>query len=136
MVAESAIEENAVAYEKLIHEKIPSLSFDLMMLGMGEDGHTASLFPSTHGLHTKDRLVIANYVPQKQTWRMSMTYECIHMAQTICIYVTGVKKANMVAKVLTGLMTLINFPFKELAPPLIKRFGFSTKKPVNSLSAR
>ena len=53
MVAEKEIEENALAYDQLIREKIPSLGFDLIMLGMGEDGHTASLFPQTHGLHTE-----------------------------------------------------------------------------------
>lgn len=102
MPAEDDIENNAHEYEKMIRRKIPSLQFDLIMLGMGEDGHTASLFPQTHGLHTKDRLVIANYVPQLKTWRMSLTYECIHMAKTICIYVMGAKKAKMVARALLG----------------------------------
>jgi len=101
MKAEENIEENALAYEQLIREKVPNLSFDLVMLGMGEDGHTASLFPETHGLHTSNRLVIANYIPQKQTWRMSLTYECIHAAKQIVIYVLGKAKAGRVKEVLT-----------------------------------
>lgn len=114
MQAENNIEGNADAYEQLIREKIPSLQFDLMMLGMGEDGHTASLFPRTHGLHTKDRLVIANYIPQKHTWRMSLTYECIHMSKVICIYAMGANKAPMVAKVLLGPYDPDNLPVQRI----------------------
>lgn len=102
MPAEEDIEEGARQYEKTIRKHLPSESFDLMMLGVGEDGHTASLFPFTHGLQAKDRLVIANYVPQKHTWRMTVTYECIEHAKITCIYALGKNKASIVAKVLTG----------------------------------
>lgn len=95
-------EEAALEYEALLNEKIPSKALDLVMLGMGEDGHTASLFPYTHGLHTTDKWAIANYVPQKKTWRLSLTYECIHNARHICIYVMGKNKADIVKEVLEG----------------------------------
>ena len=120
MPAEQDIEENAVAYEQLVRQKIPSTRFDLMMLGMGEDGHTASLFPCTHGLHTRDRLVIANYIPQKQTWRMTVTYECIHMSRNICIYAFGAKKANMVATALSGPYNPDQFPIQRVGTPAHK----------------
>ncbi len=111
------IEEHARLYENLIRQKVPSLHFDLIMLGMGEDGHTASLFPRTHGLHTKNRLIIANFVPQKNTWRLSMTFECIHMAKTICIYVMGANKANMVARALMGPYDPDNYPVQRIGTP-------------------
>ena len=120
MRAEENIEENALAYELLIREKVPGSSFDLIMLGMGDDGHTASLFPRTHGLHTNNRLVIANYVPQKQTWRISFTYESIHSARHVVIYVLGQGKEDMVAKVLAG-----NFDPDELP---IQRIGTNKHK--------
>jgi 6-phosphogluconolactonase len=120
MKGESEIEENAIAYERLIREKVPTLQFDLIMLGMGEDGHTASLFPRTHGLHTKDRLVIANYIPQKHTWRMSFTYECIHMAKNICIYVIGANKAATVVKVLLSPYDPDNLPIQRIGTPAHK----------------
>jgi 6-phosphogluconolactonase len=101
MEAEHDIDANARRYEELIKQWIPSGSFDLIMLGMGDDGHTASLFPKTHGLKTNERLAIANYIPQKETWRMSLTFSCINAAQNICIYVLGKSKALMVKKVLT-----------------------------------
>lgn len=96
MQAEENIEDNARLYEEKLSRVLPSKSFDLMMLGMGEDGHTASLFPHTHGLHADHRLIIANYVPQKLTWRMSVTYDCIHSSRLICIYVLGKNKAEAV----------------------------------------
>ena len=120
MVAEKDIEANALAYEQLIKQKVSSLHFDLMMLGMGEDGHTASLFPCTNALHARDRLVVANYVPQKQTWRMTMTYECIHMSRTICIYALGAKKAHMVANVLSGPYDPEQFPVQRIGTPMHK----------------
>ena len=79
MEAEHDIEANAARYEKLIEAKVPSRSFDLVMLGMGDDGHTASLFPQTHALQAEGKLVVANYIPQKKTWRMTLTfslYQC------------------------------------------------------------
>ena len=101
MEAEKDVEEKARQYEQNIQRIIPSKKFDLIMLGMGEDGHTASLFPLTKGLHVKDRLAIANYVPQKETWRMTLTYDCIQLAKCVVIYVMGKNKAEMVAKALS-----------------------------------
>lgn len=92
----------ANSYEALILKYIPNGSFDLVMLGMGEDGHTASLFPKTHGLHTDEGLVIPNYVPQKNTWRMTFTFACINASHNIAIYVLGKSKATMLNNVLTA----------------------------------
>lgn len=117
MVAEKDIEENARAYENLIKEKVPSLAFDFIMLGMGDDGHTASLFPYTQGLHAKNRLVIANEVPQKKTWRMTFTFDLINQARHICIYILGSKKANRVAQVLDDPYDPDQFPIQRVGTP-------------------
>lgn len=101
MQGEIEPEKSATLYENLIIEHVPHHSFDLVMLGMGDDGHTASLFPKTHGLHASGRLVIANFVPQKHTWRLSLTFDCINSGKYITIYVLGKSKAEMLAKVLT-----------------------------------
>jgi 6-phosphogluconolactonase len=102
MVAETNIEKNAENYEHAIKKHIPSGRFDLVMLGMGDDGHTASLFPWTEGLQNTEHLVIANYITQKKVWRMSLTYKCINEAKHIAIYVLGANKAGMVKTVLEG----------------------------------
>lgn len=100
MLVEKEIEKNALEYEKIIHTVLGKRSFDLIMLGMGDDGHTASLFPHTKALQSQGRLVIANEVPQHKTWRMTMTFECINLAENIVIYVLGAGKKQMLAKVL------------------------------------
>lgn len=100
MKAESHIEEAALEYEEIIRQKIKDASFDLIMLGMGEDGHTASLFPETEALDCQDRLVVANYVSKLNAWRMTFTFECINRAKNIFIYVLGKSKSKIVFKAL------------------------------------
>jgi len=96
MEADFHIEENAKRYEEVITAHVPNCSFDLMMLGVGEDGHTASLFPETKALKESTRLVVANEVPQKKTWRMTMTYPLINKARSIAIYALGERKAPII----------------------------------------
>ncbi len=98
MAAEVSIENQALAYEQLLHKEIPT-GFDYLMLGMGEDGHTASLFPQTAGLSTLNRWVIANYIPQKSIWRMTLTFDCINSAQNIVLYVLGKGKQEKVLEI-------------------------------------
>lgn len=113
MVAETDIEKNALAYENLIKEKVKR-PFDLIMLGIGEDGHTASLFPHTKGLDVVKRLVIANQVPQKNTWRMSFTFECINQATNIVLYAIGSSKASILQKVLTSAFNPDEYPSQRI----------------------
>lgn len=107
-------ETDAKKYEKLITKKIPSQKFDLVMLGMGDDGHTASLFPMTHGLHSNQRLVIANFIPQKDCWRITLTYECINDASHTAIYVMGKNKASMIEKVFTSPFNIDQLPIQGI----------------------
>lgn len=99
MKAEHDIEANALDYENVIKKTLNLRPFDLIMLGMGEDGHTASLFPETNALSEEKRWVVANYVPQKKMWRMTMTFPLINMAKNIVIYVLGKNKREMIRKV-------------------------------------
>ncbi|MEC7839113.1 MAG: 6-phosphogluconolactonase [Chlamydiota bacterium] len=114
MKAEEDPENNAIAYEQLMEEKLNGEPFDLVMLGMGNDGHTASLFPKTHGLHAPEKKVIANFLPQMDVWRMTLTYECINAAREIVIYVLGESKAEMVNKVFTGSYLPDEFPIQRI----------------------
>ncbi len=74
---------------------------DLVLLGMGDDGHTASLFPGTRGLELGGR-VIANEVPQQRTWRVSFTFDEINAARQRWLLVTGAAKAPVLAQVERG----------------------------------
>lgn len=100
MKAEEKIKEHAMEYEQILRQKLGEALFDLVMLGVGEDGHTASLFPDTEALNVKNRLVVANEVKQKNTWRMSFTYSCINHSKKAVIYALGSSKQSIVKKVL------------------------------------
>src|SRR5262249_37810698 len=96
MHAETAIEDNARLYEKTIQHVLKLNSFDLVMLGVGEDGHTASLFPDTEALHApEERSVVANYLPDKKIWRMTFTFSCINRARHSVVYVLGASKKSI-----------------------------------------
>ncbi len=99
MPAETSIESNAALYEQIIQSFQP---FDLVMLGVGEDGHTASLFPNTTALTVTDRLVVANHVPQKDTWRMTLTFPCINAARSTVVYVFGTSKQKIIQEIFQG----------------------------------
>ena len=117
MQAEEHIEENALAYEKLIQQELKGRPFDLIMLGMGEDGHTASLFPHTKALKEETRLVVSNHVPQKNTWRMTFTYTLINQASHIAIYVMGQAKKQILAKVLLSPNQFDTYPIQKIGIP-------------------
>lgn len=76
--------------------------FDLVLLGLGTDGHIASLFPGTDALEERTHLVTAVNVAKLDTWRISLTYPVIEAARQIAIMVAGEDKAGIVAEVLSG----------------------------------
>ena len=75
---------------------------DLILLGMGEDGHTASLFPETAALNDDERWVVANHVPQKNQTRITLTFPIINAARKVLFLVRGEEKRAVVDRVLAG----------------------------------
>ena len=76
--------------------------FDLVALGMGEDGHTASLFPHTAALKQMSRLAVANHLPKKDAWRITLTWPVINHARSVFFVVAGAEKAAILKEVFTG----------------------------------
>jgi len=83
-------------------EGAESPRFDIVALGMGDDGHTASLFPHTEAIHELGRLVVANHVPLKNTWRITLTWPVINHAREVFFLIEGAAKAVVLNQVLTG----------------------------------
>lgn len=97
-------DENAERYAKLLKQKLArdvsgQPVFDLILLGMGDDGHTASLFPDTELLQETTKLVGANYVQKLQAWRISLTFPVINAARHVVLQVAGAGKAEMMAAI-------------------------------------
>lgn len=97
----------ASRYESLLRntfrlEGAETPRFDLIGLGMGDDGHTASLFPHTAAIHEMSRLVTANQVPQKDTWRITLTWPVINQGSSVFFLIGGKNKAELVKEVFTG----------------------------------
>ena len=73
---------------------------DLILLGLGDDGHTASLFPGTSALQETSRGVVANFVPKFNSWRLTFTFPLINHARHICFLVNATKHAELIERVL------------------------------------
>jgi 6-phosphogluconolactonase len=83
-------------------ENAPTPVFDLILLGLGPDGHTASLFPRTAALREVERWVVANFVPELGARRMTFTYPLLNRAAHLLFVSTGVEKSAILAEVLEG----------------------------------
>jgi 6-phosphogluconolactonase len=90
--------------------------FDLVMLGMGPDGHTASLFPGTTALHVLDRIVVSNFVPKFDTYRITLTAPAINAARNVMFVAGGADKAATLKDVLEGPYQPDTYPSQMIRP--------------------
>jgi 6-phosphogluconolactonase len=90
--------------------------FDLILLGMGADGHTASLFPQTKALDNAQDLTTDNFVPKLNTFRLTMTYPLINAAANVAFLVAGSDKAPMIARIMDDAPDLHTVPSCGIAP--------------------
>ncbi len=98
------IEKNAKDYAALLSRSMPLDSrgipvFDLVLLGLGPDGHTCSLFPDTPILNETQRSVAPVYVERLQSWRLSLTYPVLNAARQLLFLVAGADKAAIVKQI-------------------------------------
>ena len=90
--------------------------FDLILLGMGPDGHTASLFPNSAGLQETTKWVVANWVEKFQTERITMTFPVLNSAAEVILFVAGPEKAPLVAEVLQMSAGAQKYPVQKVRP--------------------
>ena len=77
-------------------------AFDLIWLGMGPDGHTASLFPGSKALDETERWVVANWAPHQETWRMTLTFPVLNAGRAVLFAVEGANKADAIREIRSG----------------------------------
>lgn len=112
--AAEAYEQTLRKFFQLEPGRVPV--FDLILLGMGPDGHTASLFPGSAGLQEENRLVIANWVDKLKTSRLTLTLPVLNAARCVAFLVSGTDKAPALHAVLEGEVAGEQYPSKLIRP--------------------
>jgi 6-phosphogluconolactonase len=104
MHGEAPPKEAAAEYARILERELPvegSLpTFDFVFLGLGPDGHTASLFPGTRALEEKASRVAANWVPKMREWRLTLTFPVLNAARRIVFLVSGGEKRGPATAIL------------------------------------
>jgi 6-phosphogluconolactonase len=118
--------EAAAAYERELRQtfatpagppsRAPGRRFDLVLLGMGDNGHTASLFPGLAAVREKERWVVAEHVPEVSMWRITLTPPVLNAAAHVVFLVSGAEKAAMLQRVLAGPSEPDVLPAQAIAP--------------------
>ena len=131
----------ADAYERTLREffglapgQLPR--FDLILLGMGPDGHTASLFPGTAALQEKSKLVVANWVEKLKTYRLSFTLPVLNAARCVTFLVSGTDKAAVLKSVLEDDIPGEQYPAKLVRPTDGKLIWLLDRAAASALSKK
>ncbi|MEI9981218.1 MAG: 6-phosphogluconolactonase [Edaphobacter sp.] len=127
MEGELEPEVAAARYEAVIRntfrlEGAETPTFDLVQLGMGDDGHTASLFPHTDALNEMSHIVVPNHVPQKDTWRITLTWPVINQGREVAFLIEGPAKTQVLHEVFLGPYQPETYP-SQLIRPASGRLG-------------
>jgi 6-phosphogluconolactonase len=110
--------------------------FDLILLGMGPDGHTASLFPGSAGLQEKNRLAIANWVDKLKTSRLTLTLPVLNAARCVAFLVSGTDKAAVLKTVLEEDAPAEQYPSKLIRPNNGKLIWLVDRAAASDLSTK
>ena len=90
--------------------------FDLILLGMGDDGHTASLFPFTNALNETKKIAVSNHVEKLDANRLTLTFPTINNAANVIFLISGAGKASVLEEVLEGKFQPEKFPSQFINP--------------------
>jgi len=117
-------EAAAAAYDRELRASLgsngaggpPRRGFDLVLLGMGDNGHTASLFPGLPAVTEKVRWVMAQFIPAVSMWRITLTPVAINAARNVIFMVSGSEKAERLHDVLEGPFQPERLPAQIIQP--------------------
>jgi 6-phosphogluconolactonase len=130
--AAAAYEQTLRTFFEVAADKFPR--FDLILLGIGPEGHTASLFPETAALREKSRLVVANWVEKLNTSRITLTLPVLNAARQVAFLVSGADKAPILREVLEGKGPGEKYPSKLVQPSDGKLIWFVDRAAASELS--
>jgi 6-phosphogluconolactonase len=132
MRTDIAPEQSALEYEKILHQYFDAVpggnvsggspsdllpnSFDLVLLGMGDDGHTLSLFPGTEVVHEEKAWATAFFLKAQDMYRITLTKTIVNRAARIAFLTTGPKKTHALKEVLQGAYNPDLYPSQEIKP--------------------
>lgn len=112
-------EQAGAEYERTLNDFFGSdtfARFDLILLGMGADGHTASLFPNTAALNEEQRIAVANRVDRLDTTRLTLTFPVINNAANVVFLLAGEEKADTLRDILEGAPDPEKYPAQSIKP--------------------
>lgn len=111
-------EASAQAYETILHEYFNNqpFSFDLVLLGMGDDGHTLSLFPGTPVIHETQKWVTSLWLAAQNMYRVTLTAPIVNQSANVAFITTGSNKAHALKAVLQGPRNIDQFPSQIIQP--------------------
>jgi 6-phosphogluconolactonase len=119
IMGEMAPENGAREYEEKLKKYFENSgfpAFDLVILGVGQDGHTASLFPESEALSERERIAVPVYVEKLHKWRITLTLPVLNNALSILFLVTGVKKAGILKEILENERKREKYPAGHIQP--------------------
>lgn len=138
-------EQIADSYEQLLRDRLPITAqgwpkIDCVLLGLGDDVHTASLFPHTDALKEKTRWVVANQVQKLACWRITLTIPAINAASRVAFLVSGASKSQALGVLWNGPRNAEQYPAQSVAPAVgnlkffVDRDALGTVQPPESWS--
>jgi 6-phosphogluconolactonase len=138
-------EESAVAYEKILQQYFPSANrtktstvgghtFDLVLLGMGEDGHTLSLFPGTEVVQEEKAWTRAYFLKAQDMYRITLTKSIVNLSAKVAFLATGPDKAKALEQVLEGPFNPDLYPSQVIRPLTGELHWFIDEKAASGLS--
>jgi len=139
MKTENIIPEVAAGeYEIILHQYFPpsvppAPTFDLVLLGMGDDGHTLSLFPGTHVMHEENKWATSLFLKQQDMFRVTLTAPVVNRAARIAFLVTGPGKAEALQQVLEGDYQPDRYPSQVIKPTNGEVYWFVDKAAASNL---